>query len=152
MRYWLMKSEPGNYSIDDLKRDKKTAWTGVRNFQARNTLQEMDVGDLAIFYHSVANPSAAVGVCKIVGKAQADLSQFDPKSDYYEKRATQQKPVWFCPEVAFVQAFPKIIPLAALKAEKKLAKMELMRKGSRLSVFPITQAEFDHIVALGSKA
>lgn len=150
MRYWLMKSEPGNYSIDDLKRDKKTAWTGVRNFQARNTLQSMDEGDLAIFYHSAADPSAAVGVCKIASKAKPDLTQFDPKSDYFEKRATKDQPVWFCPEVAYVQAFKKILPLSDLKKEPKLAKMELMRKGSRLSVFPITKDEFDHIVKLGS--
>jgi predicted RNA-binding protein with PUA-like domain len=148
MRYWLLKSEPGNYSIADLKRDKKTDWTGVRNFQARNSMQEMKVGDLAIFYHSNAEPSGAVGVCKVVETAKPDRTQFDSKSDYFEKRATKEKPVWFCVDVGFVQDFGKVISLADLKKEKKLAQMELLRKGSRLSVFPIAKEEFEHLLRM----
>ena len=144
-----MKSEPTNYSIQDLKRDKKTAWTGVRNYQARNFMsQAMSVGDLAIFYHSNAEPSGAVGVMKIASQPHADETAFDKKSMYYEPRATREKPVWECVDVAFVDIFDEILPLGEIRKNKKLAKMELLKTGSRLSVQPMTESEFKEILQM----
>lgn len=152
MNYWLMKSEPTNYSIQDLKRDKKTAWTGVRNYQARNFMtQSMEMGDLAIFYHSNAEPPGAVGVMKIASAAHADETAFDKKSMYYEPRATREKPVWECVDVAFVEEFPELLPLAEIRKNKRCAKMELLKTGSRLSIQPLTKAEFEELLLMGKK-
>lgn len=151
MKYWLMKSEPGNYSIDDLKRDKVTDWTGVRNYQARNFMKEMKPGDMAIFYHSNAEPSGAVGVMRIKNPAHGDRTALEKKSQYFEPKATADNPVWFCVDVEFVEKFPEIIPLADIRANKKLAKMELLRKGSRLSVQPSTEAEFKELCRMAKK-
>ncbi len=149
MRYWLMKSEPGNYSIDDLKRDGKTDWTGVRNYQARNFMhKEMKVGDLALFYHSNAEPSGVVGLMKVSGEARPDRFQFDKKSDYYDEKATREEPIWFCTEVAFVEKFAGVVSLADLRANPKLAKMEILRKGSRLSVTPSTKDEIKEVLKM----
>lgn len=149
MKYWLMKSEPGNYSIDDLARDKSTAWTGVRNYQARNFMhKDMREGDLAIFYHSNAEPSGAVGVMKVSSEPIPDRFQFDKKSDYYDDRATPDKPVWYCVEVTFVEKFKTILSLAELRANPKLAGMRLLEKGSRLSVLPESKAHIAEILRM----
>ncbi len=147
-----MKSEPTNYSIDDLKRDKKTAWTGVRNYQARNfMMKDMSPGDLAIFYHSNAEPPGAVGVMKIAAKAHADETAFDKNGMYYEPRATRENPVWECVDVTFVEKFREILPLAEIRKNKKLAKIELLRTGSRLSIQPLTKADFEELVRMAHK-
>jgi predicted RNA-binding protein with PUA-like domain len=152
MKYWLMKSEPSDYSIEDLKRDKRALWTGIRNFQARNfMIHEMSVGDLAFFYHSNAEPAGIVGLMKIARPATADPTQFDPKSDYFEPRARRDKAVWECVEVAFESAFPQILSLAEIKKIKGLEKMELLRRGSRLSIQPVRKTEFDRLIkAIGA--
>ncbi|HEV8666523.1 MAG TPA: EVE domain-containing protein [Candidatus Paceibacterota bacterium] len=145
MNYWLLKSEPAGYSIDDLKKDKKTAWSGVRNYQARNFMMQMEKGDLCLFYHS-GKEVAVVGVAKVVTKATPDETQFDKKSHYFEPRATKEKPVWFCPEVAFVKKFKTPVPLGAIKADPKLKGIPVAAQGSRLSVQPVSEKHFNYIV------
>src|SRR5436305_15062958 len=116
MKYWLLKSEPTNYSIDDLKRDHKTAWTGVRNYQARNSMtDDMSVGDLALVYHSNAEPSGVVGIARICAAAHADPTALDKKSQYYEPRATSSNPVWQCVDIEFVQKAPQILSLQEIR-------------------------------------
>jgi predicted RNA-binding protein with PUA-like domain len=145
MNYWLLKSEPAGYSIDSLQKDKKTAWNGVRNFQARNFMQQMQKGDLCLFYHS-GKETAVVGVAKVMGKAQPDETQFVKGGYYFEPRATKEKPVWFCPEVVFVKKFTTPVPLGAIKADPKLKGIVLAQQGSRLSVQPVSEKYFNYIV------
>ena len=154
MKYWLMKSEPESYSIDALKRDKVTAWTGVRNYQARNFMTKgMSVGDLALFYHSNAEPSGVVGLMVIASGAKADATAQDRKSETFDPKASAENPIWECVDVKFKEKFAEIVPLPALRDNPKLAKMELLRKGSRLSIQPVTPAEFREILRMaGSSA
>lgn len=154
MRYWLMKSEPSVFSIDDLARAKNqtTSWDGVRNFQARNLLREAQVGDGVIFYHSSADPPAAVGTATIAKAAYPDATQFDPKSDYFDAASTKGEPRWFVVDVKFERKFPRAVPLAELRAMPALEDMVLLRKGSRLSVQPVTPAEWKVVLKLGDKA
>lgn len=149
--YWLMKTEPDVFSIDDLKKDKKTWWEGVRNYQARNYMNAMKVGDEVIFYHSSADPSGIAGLGTITSLAAPDKTQFDKKSEYYDKKATQEKPIWFCTQVGFKEKFKNFIPLEQIKNEKKLSTMIVIRKGSRLSIQPATQQEYEVILELGKK-
>ena len=149
-RYWLLKSEPEVYSIDDLKKDKTTCWEGVRNYQARNFMwKEMSPGDRIIFYHSNATPSAAVGICEVVGHAVPDPSQFDRNSPYFEPKSSREEPRWWCREVRFVQKFKNPLPLEVLREDRRLSKMALLQKGSRLSVTPVTEGEFEALCLLG---
>jgi predicted RNA-binding protein with PUA-like domain len=143
MRHWLIKSEPGTFSIQDLAKAPKrtTSWEGVRNYQARNFLRAMEVGDLAIFYHSNAEPPAAVGVAKVVRAAYPDPTAWDPKSPYHDPKASPASPVWSMVDVRLVEIFPRPLPLDELRGVKALAGMELLRRGSRLSVTPVTAAE-----------
>jgi len=150
MNYWLIKSEPSAYSIDDLKRDKRTTWEGVRNYQARNHLKAMQAGDLALFYHSSAEPTAAVGVAKVVTAAHPDKSQFDKKDSHYDPKATLEKPIWFCPDVAFAEKFKTPVTLVEIKADPALRGILVAQQGSRLSVQPVSKAHFEHIRALGN--
>ena len=147
MQYWLMKSEPGCYSIDDLQRDQVEMWDGVRNYQVRNMMRDdMKQGDLALFYHSNAGAeTGVVGVMKIVREAYPDPTQFDPKSEHPDPKSDPANPRWLCVDVEYQDTFPRIVTLAELKTEKTLAKMSLLRKGNRLSVMPVTKAEFTHI-------
>jgi predicted RNA-binding protein with PUA-like domain len=151
MRYWLMKSEPSVFSIDDLARAKNqtTSWDGVRNFQARNLLREAQVGDSVIFYHSSADPPAAVGTATIAKAAYPDASQFDPKSDYYDAASKKDEPRWFVVDVKLERKFPRPVTLAELRATPALEGMVLLRKGSRLSVQPVTPAEWKVVCKLG---
>jgi predicted RNA-binding protein with PUA-like domain len=149
--YWLMKSEPEVYSIDDLERDGKTDWTQVRNFKARNYMREMKVGDGVLFYHSNADPSGVAGVAEVCREAYPDRTQFDAKSDYFEPKATKEKPYWYCPDVRFVAKLARLVPLEELKASDKLDGMLLTSgKASRLSVQPVEKKHFDAIVKMGS--
>jgi predicted RNA-binding protein with PUA-like domain len=155
MAYWLMKSEPEVYSIDDFRRDQRTLWTGVRNYQARNFMMAdhptaMKLGDSFIFYHSNAEPSAAVGLGKIHRLSVPDPEQFQKKSEYFEPRATKAKPIWYCAEVEFELRFARPVTLEEMRGEKALAKLELLKRGTRLSIFPMSEAEFQHILRMGS--
>ena len=150
MKHWLIKSEPDVFSIDDLARAPRrtTSWEGVRNFQARNFLRAMQIGDRALFYHSNAEPSAVAGVVEIVRTAYPDPSAWDPRSDYHDPRAAPDNPLWSMVDVRLVEVFPRLLPLEELRGVKALAGMELLRRGSRLSVQPVTAAEFRTIEKL----
>ena len=144
-----MKSEPDVFSIDDLKKNKTTLWEGVRNYQARNSMQSMQTGDAVLFYHSSSDPTGVAGLAVISKPAVPDPTQFDKKSEYYDPKATKEKPRWFCPEVKFVTKFPEVITLAQIKADKKLSKMVVVQQGSRLSVQPVSQEDFEYLHKLG---
>lgn len=148
---WLMKSEPEVFSIDDLERDGSTAWTEVRNFKARNFMREMRLGDKVLFYHSNADPSGVAGVAEVSALAHPDPTQFDAKSDYFEPKATREKPYWHCVDVKFVKKLKRFVPLDELKSAKALDGMLLTSgKASRLSVQPVEAKHFDAIVKMGS--
>jgi len=148
MQYWLIKTEPTAYSIDDLKRDKKTSWEGVRNYQARNFMRDMAVGDRVLFYHSSCEVPGVYGMAKVAAKAHADATQFDRKDSHFDPKARKEKPIWECVDVAFVTKFKKPIALVAIKREKALKGMVLVQPGSRLSVQPVTKTQFDCIVEM----
>ncbi|HSE37444.1 MAG TPA: EVE domain-containing protein [Blastocatellia bacterium] len=150
-RYWLIKSEPTAYSIDDLKREKSTLWEGVRNYQARNfMMKEMKVGDHALFYHSSAEPPGAVGIAEVSGPAEPDPTQFDAGDSHYDPKATPANPIWYCVRVKFKQKFARQVSLSELRGRKELQKMVLLQKGSRLSIQPVTEKEFKLVSKLGS--
>lgn len=151
--YWLIKTEPGCYSIDDLaaEPDRTTSWGGVRNFQARNFLRDgMAVGDLLIFYHSVTDPSAA-GVAEVVRAGYPDETAWTPEDRHFDPRSTPEKPLWYTVDVRFVEKFTHPVPLAAMRLVRALSGMELLRRGSRLSVMPVTQAEFETVREMGHR-
>lgn len=148
MAKWLVKSEPNVYSIDRFAKDGVTAWEGVRNYQARNFLRAMKIGDEVLFYHSVSEPGGVAGLAKVAKTAYPDPSQFNKKSPYFEAKVTKDKPRWFCPDLKFIKKFRKPLPIQCLRQEKKLAKMILLQRGSRLSVQPVSEEEFKIIVSL----
>ena len=153
MNYWLMKSEPSCYSIDDLKRDKKTLWDGTRNYQVRNMMRDdMVVGDMVLFYHSNAgDDTGVVGVMEIVKEAYPDPTQFDPKSDHPDPTSDPANPRWLCVDVQFVDKFPRLVTLKEIRNDPAFSSMTLVQKGNRLSVMPVTKTHFDRIVALAKK-
>ncbi len=145
-----MKSEPESYSIDSLAKDKKTWWEGVRNYQARNFMsKDMSIGDLVLFYHSNAEPSGIAGIAKVCAAAQADATQFDKKSDFYDPSSKKEDPRWQCVQIEFAHKFKKFISLDELKSNKNLNTLEVLKKGNRLSVQPVTNEEFEIIKKLG---
>ena len=149
MAHWLMKSEPDVFSYDDLVAVRREGWDGVRNYQARNFMREMKKGDLVIFYHSNATPPGVAGVAKIVKEAEPDPTQFDPSSKYFDAKSQPEDPRW-----DWVTLGPKkrlkFLPLDDLRAMPELVACRLLARGNRLSVMPLTEAEFDAIVAAGS--
>ncbi len=148
MRYWLMKSEPGVFSIDDLKKSKMSPWDGVRNYQARNYMRDqMKIGDLAFFYHSNANPSGIAGIAKVIREGYPDHTAFDPENIHYDPKSDPKKPIWFMVDVEFVKAARSLITLERLKKIPELKEMLLLRHG-RLSVQPVTEKEWKIITAL----
>lgn len=150
--YWLMKSEPNTYSIDDLKKDKKTIWDGVRNYQARNfMMKEMSLGDKVLFYHSNSKPSGVSGVAKVTREATPDPSALDKKSKYYDSEASKEKPIWFCVEVGFDKKLKRVVSLEEIKNVSALSKMLLVKKGMRLSIQPVEKKEFELICKLAEK-
>lgn len=153
MNHWLIKSEPETFSIDDLARAPRrtTSWDGVRNYQARNYLRAMAAGDRCLFYHSNAAPSAVVGIVEVVGTARPDTTALDPRSPGHDPRATAADPVWSTVDVRLVEIFPRVLPLDELRGVAALAGMELLRKGSRLSVMPVSAAQFRAVVALSRR-
>ena len=149
-RYWLLKTEPSAYSFERLRHEGVTPWTGVRNFQARNNMMEMRLGDLALFYHSSVAEPAAVGICKVVKTAYPDFTQFERDGEYFDGRAKPDKPIWFMVDVAYVEAFENAVTLARMRAEPRLVGMALLRRGQRLSVQPLTPDEWKIVVELSS--
>ncbi len=147
--YWLLKSEPDSYSIDDLCKDGQTLWEGVRNYQARNFMtQSMQENDIALFYHSSAEPTGIVGLAQITKTNVVDQLQFQKKSDFYDPKATKEKPIWFCAEVMFIEKFKNVVELSELKKHRELSQMKVIQRGQRLSVQPVTEAEFQFISKL----
>lgn len=148
MTKWLVKSEPSVCSIDSLEKGKVTLWDGVRNYQARNFLREMKLGEKVLFYHSSEDPVGVAGIAKVVKTAYPDPTQFDPKSDYYDAGSKKDNPRWWCPDLGFEKKFGRLVTLAELRENKKLSKMSLLQKGSRLSVHQMSEDEFDIIVEM----
>ena len=151
MATWLVKTEPDVFSIDDFARSKVTDWTGVRNYQARNFLMAMEEGDEVLIYHSNAEPPGVVGLARVHKKASPDTTQFDSSSEYFEPKATKASPRWFCPDLKFVQKFPRQISLDELRQTKNLEGLALLQKGSRLSVIPVSEKHFETLVKMASK-
>lgn len=153
-RYWIMKSEPEVFSIDDLARAPKqtTCWDGVRNYQARNYMRAMRVGDQVLFYHSNAEPPAIVGLAEVTKTAYPDHTAFDPKDKHYDPKSTPANPLWEMVDVKFVRKFQKSIRLDQLRTIPALKKMELLRRGSRLSVQPVRLEEWNTIIRLSQRS
>src|SRR5688500_737410 len=150
MNYWLMKFEPAAYTIEDLERDGTTSWEGVRNFQARNFIRDqMKVGDGVLFYASNAEPSGVTGVAEIAGEAYPDRFATKKGHKYFDPKSTVDDPIWYMVDIRFVEKFPGVISLETLKKTKGLEEMVVTRKGSRLSIQPVTKAEFEIVVRLG---
>ncbi|UQY32553.1 EVE domain-containing protein [Pseudomonas fulva] len=148
MPFWLMKSEPDELSIHDLQRLGKTRWDGVRNYQARNFIRSMQAGDQVLFYHSSCPQPGVAGIARIEGKPYPDPAALDPQSHYFDAKASADKNPWTAIDVSFVEAFRQVIPLAELKAQTALAELALVHKGSRLSVMPVTEAQWTAILLL----
>lgn len=143
-RYWLMKSEPDVYSIDDLRDDGSTMWDGVRNYAARNNMQEMEEGDLVLYYHSRQSPPGVVGVARVVREAYPDPTQFDPDSTYFDEKSDEDDPRWWLVDIEFVEKFDGMVSLHAIKDEPSLSDMVLVNN-SRLSVQPVEEEEFEKV-------
>ncbi|AUB39196.1 putative RNA-binding protein, containings PUA-like domain [Nostoc flagelliforme CCNUN1] len=148
MNYWLMKSEPEAYSIADLQQQNETIWDGVRNYQARNFLRQMDKGDLAFFYHSNTNTPNIAGLMRVVKKDIADPTQFEPESKYYDPKSSYESPRWQTVVVEFVETFSNPILLSILKEEFSAEELMLVRQGNRLSVMPVPEAVALKILAM----
>ena len=150
MAYWLMKSEPDAFSIDDLQSapGQTTSWDGVRNYQARNYLRQMKVDDRVLFYHSSCKEVGIVGLATVVRTAHPDTSAFDPDDDHYDPKSRPEDPTWFMVDIAFERKLDGLVSLAALKANPKLADFALTRRGNRLSVMPVTTAEWREVLKM----
>lgn len=148
MRYWLLKSEPSVYSVGDLARDRVTAWSGVRNYQARNFMRDaMRVGDRAFFYHSSCAQPGIVGIVEVASAPYPDETQFDRRSRYYDPQATRERPRWYNVDVRLVRK-TRLVALAELRAVPELRGMQVLRRGNRLSITPVTAAEWNHVMKL----
>jgi predicted RNA-binding protein with PUA-like domain len=149
MRYWLMKTEPDEFSIDDLAKKKLEPWTGVRNYQARNFMRDgMQVGDGVLFYHSSCEVPGVAGIAEVAAAAYPDPTQFDRKSDYYDAASKREEPRWYLVDVKFKRKLKRVIPLTELKDRRELDGFALIARGNRLSVLPVTKAQWDFILGL----
>jgi predicted RNA-binding protein with PUA-like domain len=149
MAYWLMKSEPDAYSIDDLARDGTEPWDGIRNYQARNMMRDdMKIGDEILFYHSSCKVPAVVGLAKVASESYPDPTQFDPRAKYYDPKSNEEDPRWILVDVAFVRKLDRPIPLTELKAHPALADFRLNMRGNRLSIFPVDKKHWDVVLSL----
>ena len=151
MHYWLMKSEPGEFSIDDLasRPGRTEPWDGVRNYQARNMMRDqMTVDDLAFFYHSNCDRPGIVGIMKIVREAYPDHTAFAPEDPHYDPKSDPHKPRWLMVDVGYVRKMRRTITLSELKQAPELARMALVQRGNRLSIMPVTKQQWDHILSL----
>ena len=154
-KYWLFKSDPEVFSWEDLANSPKqtTYWDGVRNYQARNLLRdEVQTGDLVLFYHSQVKPPAVMGTARVVTSGYPDFTAQDPDSGHFDPKATRDKPIWYMVDIQLEQAFRRAVPLNELRRTSGLENMELLRKGSRLSVQPVRPEEFEIITRLGMRA
>jgi predicted RNA-binding protein with PUA-like domain len=150
VRYWLMKSEPDCYSIDDLKRDKVEPWDGTRNYQVRNMMRDdMKVGDKVLFYHSNTKEIGVVGTMELTSGAYPDPTQFDPRSDHPDPKSDPENPRWLCVDVRFLSKFKRTVTLAKIKNDPLFEGMPLVKKGNRLSVMPVDKKHFQKIVKMG---
>jgi len=147
-RCWLMKSEPDVYSIEDLKRDGSTCWEGVRNYQARNLMRELEVGDLVLFYHSNAKPPGVAGLARVARTAYPDHFAWEAGHKYFDAKSTPEDPRWWMVDVEYVDMLPEFVSLDELKAAPGLEEM-VVTKRSRLSVQPVRQPEYDIVVRMG---
>ena len=148
--YWLMKSEPHVYSIDDLKRDATTYWEGVRNYQARNHMRAMKKGDEVLYYHSQQTPPGVVGVARVIKEAYPDFTQFDETSKYYDPKSSEDRPRWWMVDIEFVKKFESEVSLRDIRTVTALTSMVLVNN-SRLSVQPVAPEEFDVIRKMGGR-
>lgn len=149
MAYWLMKSEPDVYSIDDLEKDGREMWDSIRNYQARNMMRdEMEIGDEIFFYHSNCKEPGIVGIMKVASEPYPDPVQFDETSRYFDEKSTREEPRWILVDVAFVRKLRRTISLQEIKAEKSLEDMILTRRGNRLSIMPVEKKHWDKILSL----
>ena len=146
MRYWLLKSEPEAYSIDDLKRQKVGRWDGVRSYAARNNLREMKKGDLAFFYHSSTAVIGIAGIATVAQTAYPDPTQFEKKSQYYDAKSKEDRPTWYAVDMRFKKKFATPITLAVIKNDPRLDQMLVVQKGSRLSVQEVSEKDFTYII------
>ncbi|HVR31442.1 MAG TPA: EVE domain-containing protein [Acidimicrobiia bacterium] len=152
MKYWLIKSEPESYSIDDLERGGVEHWDGIRNFQARNIMRDqMTVGDLVLFHHSNAKPPGIVGIAEVASGPYPDHTQFDPASKYFDETSDPADPRWIMVDMKFVAKFPRLVGMPELKKHPALSEMVLLNR-SRLSVQPVTKNQFDYIVELAERS
>jgi predicted RNA-binding protein with PUA-like domain len=147
MKYWLMKTEPEEFSIADLAQRGTEPWTGVRSVFARFHMRNMEVGDAVLFYHSSCDPPGVAGLARVAKTRLVDESQFDPQSKYYDEDSTRDAPKWDCVEVEYVSTLPNLVALERIRGDAALRDMVLLRQG-RLSVQPVSEAEYQHIVAL----
>ncbi len=151
-RCWLMKCEPDAFTIEDLERDGRTSWEGVRNYQARNFMRDqMQVGDQVLFYASNASPSGVTGLAEVVRAGYPDHTAWTTGHDYFDKASTPDAPTWFMVDIGFVERFPAVVSLETLKQTPGLEAMMVTQKGSRLSVQPVTRAEYDIVCRLGRR-
>ncbi len=151
-RTWLMKSEPDVYSYEDLEREGRTLWDGIRNYQARNFMRdEMRVGDRVLFYHSNCEPPGVAGIAEVASEPYPDPTQFDPKSKYFDEKSSEENPRWMLVDVTPVRALPRLVSLAEMREEARLADLPLLRKGNRLSIMPVENADADRIIAMADQ-
>ncbi len=150
MQYWLLKSEPSVFGIDDLAQrpGKRDSWTGVRNFQARNFLRSMKRGDLAFFYHSSAKDTGIAGIVEVVREGYPDPTALDPKNEYFDPKSTSDNPLWYTVDVKLERKLHRLITLSELKEQSALGGMRLLRRGNRLSVMPVEKQHWDAILKL----
>jgi predicted RNA-binding protein with PUA-like domain len=146
--FWLFKSEPQTYGFDRLREQGRTEWSGVRNYQARNNMLEMRTGDLGFFYHSSTAVPGIAGICKVVREAYPDFTAWEKSSEYYDPKSTPRKPIWMMVDVAFERELPRFVTLAELRENAWLDGMVLLKRGSRLSVQPVTAPEWELILRL----
>jgi len=153
-KFWLIKSEPDVFSIDDLAKakNKTTYWDGVRNYQARNFIRdEMKLGDKIIFYHSNSVPPCAAGICEVVKEAYPDFTAFDPEDPHFDPKSKKDNPAWMMVDVKFVKKFSTLVSIDEMRGNPKLKDMKLLQRGNRLSVMPVTKDEFEEIVKMGGE-
>lgn len=148
MANWLLKTEPDSFSVQDLQRNGKTAWEGVRNYQARNFIRQMAPGDRAFIYHSSCKNVGIAGIAEVLSAPTADPTQFDPHSPYFDAKSTAEQPRWQLVEVGFVATLAQVLPLPQLKANPALAELPLVQKGNRLSVMPVSDQQWQTIMAM----
>ena len=152
MKYWLMKNEPEDYGIDDLKRDKTEHWDGIRNYQVRNMIRDdMSIGDMAFFYHSNCDIPGIYGLMTINSKAYPDHTAFDKKAKYYDLKSDKNKPTWLMVDVKYKRKLNKIITLKELKSKKELSEMRVVQKGNRLSITEVAKKDWEYILSLEKK-